>query len=153
MRGALVMMGMPGPGKALVWVMGVLLSTWIMFAVGINYGGLDPGAFRLFTGNTEAILHGQVWRLFTAALVHLPAGPGAVSHILYALLGLYFLGATLETRWGSRRMLLFLIGSAVCGFLSQMMAEALLPRSLSSALGPPYWFRSMGAIEAIALAS
>ncbi len=152
MREEMVMTGMPRPGKALLWVMGLLLSIWIMFAVGINYGSLDPRVFRLFTGNTQAILHGEVWRLFTAPLMHLPAGPGAVSHILYALLGLYFLGPTLEARWGARRMLLFLMGSAVCGFVAQMMAEALLPRSLSAALGQPDWFGSMGAIEAIAVA-
>jgi membrane associated rhomboid family serine protease len=149
MRDEMVMMGLPRPGKALLWVMGLLLSIWIMFAVGINYAGLDPNAFRLFTGNTEAILHGEVWRLFTAPLMH---DPKTVGHILYALFGLYFLGATLETRWGSRRMLLFLMGSAVCGFLAQMLAETLLPRSLSLALGQPYWFGSMGVIEAIAVA-
>jgi membrane associated rhomboid family serine protease len=152
MREDMVMMGLPRPGKALMWVMGVLLSVWIMFAVAINYGGLDPNAFLLFAGNTKAILHGEIWRLFTAELMHLPAGPGAVSHILYALLGLYFLAPALEARWGSKRTLLFLLGSGVMGFTAQMAVEALLPRSVSAALGQPYWFGSMGAVEAIAVA-
>jgi membrane associated rhomboid family serine protease len=132
--------------------MGVMLSVCIMFAVGINYGGLDERAFLLFTGNTKAILQGQVWRLFTAGLMHQPTGPGAVNHILFALLGLYFLAPTLEARWGTRRTLLFLIGSSVMGFSAQLAAEALLPRSIAGALGQPYWFGSMGAIEAIAVA-
>jgi membrane associated rhomboid family serine protease len=152
MRDEMVMMGLPRPGKALLGVMGVLLSIWIVLAVGINYAGLSPDIFHLFTGNTSDILHGEVWRLFTAALVHLPAGRGAVNHIVYAILGLYFLGASLEARWGSRRMLLFLMGSAVCGFLLQMMAELLLPRSIAIPLGQPYWFGSMGVVEAIAVA-
>ena len=152
MRDEMVMMGLPRPGKTLLFTMGVLLSIWIMFAVAINYAGLDQRAFLLFTGNTQAILHGEVWRLFTAGLMHLPAGPGAVSHILYALMGLYFLGPTLEARWGGRKMILFLLGSSVMGFAAQMLAEVLLPGSLSTALGQPYWFGSMGAVEAIAIA-
>src|SRR5947199_5459794 len=106
MRDEVVMMGLPRPGKALLAVMGTLLAIWIMFAVGINYGGLDRTAFLVFCGNTYAILHGQIWRLFTAGLMHQPAGSGAVNQILYALLGLYFLAPSLEARWGAKRMLL-----------------------------------------------
>jgi len=148
MREEMVMMGMPRPGKVLLWVMGLLLSIWIMFAVGINWAHLDPRAFHLFTGNTQAILHGEVWRLFTAGLMHQPFGPDAVPHILYALLGLYFLGASLETKWGSRRMIQFLIFSTLFGFAAQMAFDALLPR----ALGAGMWFGSMGAVEAVAVA-
>ena len=45
MRDEVVMMGLRRPGKALLAVMGVLLAIWVMFAVGINYGGLDRSAF------------------------------------------------------------------------------------------------------------
>src|SRR6185503_5034338 len=118
----------------------------------INYGGLDERAFLLFTGNTKAILRGEVWRLFTAGLMHQPAGPGAVNHILFALLGLYFLAPTLEARWGTRRTILFLLASSVMGFSAQFAAEALLPSSIAAKIGQPYWFGSMGALEAIAIA-
>jgi membrane associated rhomboid family serine protease len=152
MRDEMVTMGLPRPGKALMWVMGALLSIWIMFAVAINYAGLDPKAFLLFAGNTDAILHGEVWRLFTAGFMHQPAGPGAVNQIISALLGLYFLAPSLEARWGTKRMLLFLAGATLMGFGAQMAAEALLPRSIAATLGQPYWFGSFGAIEAIAVA-
>jgi membrane associated rhomboid family serine protease len=142
-------MGLPRPGKALLAVMGTLLGIWVLFAIALNYGGADQNWFVAFTGNTTAILHGEVWRLFTAGLLH---SPGSVSHILYALLGLYFLGPTLESRWGTRRTLLFLAGSSVLGFASQMAAEVLLPGSLGAAFGQPFWFGSMGMVEAIAVA-
>ena len=32
MRDEMVSMGLPRPGKALLWVMGVLVSIWVMFA-------------------------------------------------------------------------------------------------------------------------
>src|SRR6266550_3001874 len=107
MRDDVVMMGLPRPGKALLAVMGVILAIWIMFAVGINYGGLDPTAFFFFCGNTQAILHGQVWRLFTAGLMHQPFGDNAVWNLILTLAGFYFLAPTLEARWGGKRMLLF----------------------------------------------
>jgi len=152
MREDTMTMGLPRPGKALLGVMGALLFIWIIFAVAINYGGLDPSAFLLFAGNTPAILHGEVWRLLTAGLIHLPAGPGAVNHIVTSLLGLYFLAPTLEARWGARRTLLFLYGSCLMGFAMQLAAEALLPDAVAAALGQRYWFGAMGSIEAVAVA-
>src|SRR4051794_16985495 len=103
----------PMPGKALRWVMGVLLAVWVLFAVGINYGGLDLSTFLAFTGNRDAILHGEIWRLLTAGLLHLPTGNGSVSHIAYALFGLFFLAPTLEASWGGRRMVGFLVLTSV----------------------------------------
>jgi membrane associated rhomboid family serine protease len=84
--------------------------------------------------------------------MHQPTGPGALNHILFALLGLYFLAPTLEARWGAKRTLLFLLGSSVMGFSAQLAAEALLPRGMARVLGQDYWFGSMGALEAIAVA-
>jgi membrane associated rhomboid family serine protease len=157
MREEMAMMGLPRPGKALLWVMGVLLSIWIFFAIGINWLHFGGSAFSLLVGNTDAILQGEVWRFFTAGLVHLPAGERAVSHILYSLLGLYFLGPSLEARWGSKRMLLFLIGSTVFGFTLQFLFQVIVPGPIgifgqAGALMERSWFGSMGAVEAVAVA-
>ena len=62
----------PRPGKALIGLMVVITTVWLMFAIGLNWGGAPPSLFLLFTGNTDAILHGEVWRLFTAPLMHTP---------------------------------------------------------------------------------
>jgi membrane associated rhomboid family serine protease len=148
MRNDVVTMGLPRPGKALLAVMGVLLAIWVMFAVGINYGGLPESAFLFLVGSTDAVLHGQVWRLFTAGLMHLPSGDHAVSHIVSVLLGLYFLAPTLEARWGGTRMIFFLLVSCVMGYLFQLAAEAITGR----ALGMGLWFGAMPAVEAIAVA-
>jgi membrane associated rhomboid family serine protease len=148
MRSPEVTVGMPRPGKALLWVMGLLLFIWIAFAVAINHGDVDPRAFLLFAGNTRAILRGELWRLVTAGFVHQPAGDAGVGHIVTVLLGLYFLGTTLEERWGATRFALFLFGSTVFGFLTQLAAEALFP----VAIGQDYWFGAVGAVEAVAVA-
>jgi membrane associated rhomboid family serine protease len=149
MREEMAMMGLPRPGKVLLWVIGVLLAIWLFFAVSVNWANVDGEAFTFLAGNTDKILHFQVWRLVTAGLLH---HPRSINHILFALLGLYFLGPTLESRWGGRRFLFFLIASSTTAFALQFAAEALLPESIASKIGQEYWFGSMGAVEAIAIA-
>jgi membrane associated rhomboid family serine protease len=141
-------LGMPRPGKALLFAMGLLLFIWIAFAVAINHGNLDERAFLLFAGNSRAILRGEIWRLLTAGLIHQPIGSQGVSHIVMVLLGLYFLGAPLEEQWGPKRFAVFLAGCTVFGFLAQLAAEAVFP----SAIGQEYWFGGIGAVEAVAVA-
>ena len=147
MRDAQLSFYFPRPGKVLKATMLGLLAIWVMLAVAVNYGGMPFEAFLALTGNTHAILRGELWRFITAPLVHLPSGPGSVSHILFALLGFYFLGPSLEARWGTRRTISFLLGSAFIGCLTQFVGELLFPR-----LAQPYWFGSYGVIEAIAVA-
>ncbi len=142
-----LMFHIPRPGRALKATMLGLLSIWVMLAVAINYGGMPFEAFLAMTGNTEAILRGEIWRLLTAPLVHMPSGPGSVSHIGFALLGFYFLAPTLEARWGTRRTVFFLLGSAFLGYFTQFVGELVFPR-----LGQSHWFGSYGVIEAIAVA-
>jgi membrane associated rhomboid family serine protease len=145
----------PRPGKALISVMVGLLAIWIMFAIGINWAGGGRSAFEWLAGNTTLVLRGQVWRLFTAPFVHLAWGDGALGHIITTLIGLYFLTPSLERKWGGRRMLLFLYGSAIAGFIFQMGADVtlqLLPVAIGSRVAQPYWFGAVGAVEAVAIA-
>ena len=46
----------------------------------------------------DAVLHGQVWRLFTATYMH-----ANFMHIFFNMLMLYFFGPLLEHRWGSKQ--------------------------------------------------
>lgn len=45
-----------------------------------------------------AVLRGQIWRFVTYGFVHLE-----FMHLLFNMLGLWFFGPPLETRWGTRR--------------------------------------------------
>jgi membrane associated rhomboid family serine protease len=55
----------------------------------------------------------QIWRLLTFQFLH-----AGVAHLLFNMLGLYFLGTALERAWGARHFLLFyLICGAVAGLL------------------------------------
>jgi membrane associated rhomboid family serine protease len=142
-------MAFPRPGRALWGVMIVLFTIWLAFAIGQNWGKLDPSVFMLFVGDTRAVLGGQVWRLATAPLVHLPT----VGGIFFPLLGLYFLTPTLEETWGGARLIRFLMLSSVFAYLFQVAVELALPASLAAKLVPGgIWFSSLPALEAISIA-
>ncbi len=142
-------MALPKPGRTLKAILIGLLGIWLMFAMAINWGGADPALFELFVGDTQAILSGQVWRLFTAPLVHMPNDPW---HVMGVLIGLFFLGPSLEARWGGRRFAIFLWASAVLAYVCQMLGELLLPAAAASKLSMGYWFGGIPAIEALSVA-
>jgi membrane associated rhomboid family serine protease len=52
----------------------------------------------------------QLWRLVTYQFLH-----GGLWHILFNMLGLFFLGPTLERHWGSRKFLIFYLGCGAVG--------------------------------------
>jgi membrane associated rhomboid family serine protease len=140
--------GLPRPGKALWGVLATLFTVWLAFAIGLNWGGVSEEVFLLFAGSTERILEGQVWRLFTAPLLHLPR----VGSILLLLIGFYFLTPTLEQHWGGPRLIRFLVLSAVVAYALQMLVGLALPRALSEKLVGEYWFSAIPVLEAVSIA-
>jgi len=143
---------MPGftrPGKALIGLMVAITTVWLMFAIGLNWGGASESVFLLFTGNTEAILRGEVWRLFTAPLMHTP---NSVGHLLWALFGLLFFAPRLEELWGGARILRFIALSAVLAYALQAAFELVLPQALAARLVGSYWYGLQPAVAAITIA-
>src|SRR3989304_2341762 len=49
----------------------------------------------------------QLWRLISYQFLH---DPNFIWHIFFNMLGLFFLGPTLERHWGSKRFLPFYLG-------------------------------------------
>ena len=99
---------LPRPGRVLRGVLWTVAALAVFWAVWVHWipGGVE--AFSLLVFSPSLFLHGQVWRLFTAGLLSPPSGPGAVSHLLFTLIGLYFLSPDLERRWGGLRFGVFL---------------------------------------------
>lgn len=139
---------LPKPGRVLKGVMLALFAVWLAFALGMNWGGVPPETFYLFAGSTKLILEGEVWRIFTAPLLHVPS----VGGIAFVLIGLYFLTPTLEEQWGGPRLLRFLALSSLFAYGFQSILELALGASLSAKLVGEYWMSFVPAIEAIAIA-
>ncbi|MFO0678740.1 MAG: rhomboid family intramembrane serine protease [Polyangiaceae bacterium] len=117
---------LPRLGPAL----GTLLA--LLFVAGVGLAGLQTWtsfgghAFDALTCDVDAVLHGQVWRLVTAGLLTTPRR----MHLIYVLIGLYFLSPELEKRWGAARFVRFYFASTVLGFLFAIVFRLVAPGSI-----------------------
>ncbi|MEP7124674.1 MAG: rhomboid family intramembrane serine protease [Byssovorax sp.] len=135
---------MPKPGRAVLGMMVAIVAIWVLFAVGINWGHADGRVLRYFVGSSQALSQGHLWVLLTAPLFHDLSEP---AHLLTPVFALYFFGTTLEDRWGPKKLIGFLFGSAVFAYLIQLAVGALI-----APLAAPVWYGSLGMTEAIAVA-
>lgn len=138
--------GLPKPKKVLITAMVTVTAVWILFATGINWAGSGVDVFGLLTGSDD-ILRGQVWRLVTSFIVHQPSGPGSVGHLLTTLMGLYFLGSSLEESWGGKRLAWFMLLSGTFASLMQVLVGALITN-----LHQATFYGALGVVDAIAIA-
>ncbi len=99
-------------------LLGVTVAVYLLQMLsGALFGGND---YLLLLGAkiNEYILRGEVWRLFTPALLH-----GSVLHIAFNMYALYSLGGSLERYYGHRRFLvLYTIGAFAGNTLSFLLS-------------------------------
>ena len=115
----------------------------LCYAVGYLLQMFDrSGTLILYlTLNPYAILHGQVWRLFTWILI-----PPESSNIFFTLLMLYFycsIGTTLERTWGTYRYNVYLFQGmlfTIAGSFLLMGFQYLFNRDMIAGLGADYYF-------------
>jgi membrane associated rhomboid family serine protease len=72
----------------------------------------------------------QVWRLVTYQFLH-----GGLFHILFNMLGLYFLGPCLEKHWGTVRFLVFYLSCGAAGGLCYIFLAAFNVLSVGPMVG------------------
>jgi membrane associated rhomboid family serine protease len=100
----------------------LLIANVVIFLIQIILR--NPEKYSPFTGALEYYFSAttvlkysafQVWRLITFQFLHSTFDP---FHLLFNMIGLYFLGTVLERSWGSKRFIVFyLICGAVGGLL------------------------------------
>jgi membrane associated rhomboid family serine protease len=130
---AAVSFAFPKPKRALwivmiaMFALGIftaLLGTW----VGPS-GSLVFEALGYKPGHTLA----RPWALLTSGLL---TDPEHWSHLALSLLGLYFLGASLEQRWGSWRFARFLAFSVIIGNLTVLAVSLVVPLAAAAPADP-----------------
>jgi len=80
-----------------------------VFVLCLLTGGPLSNIYALFALDQKAVDGLQIWRLFTYQYLH---SPGSFMHILFNMLGLYFLGPALERHFGGKKFFIFY---TVCG--------------------------------------
>ena len=101
------------PRTWITWaIVAINIAAWLA-TVAAGADPAKPGAAQLLElgGNTAfAVQHGQWWRLFTAAFLHI-----GLPHLAMNMLGLVLLGPTVERIYGHRSFLLLYLGCALAG--------------------------------------
>ena len=92
--------------------------------IAIFLAGLVPQIANVLYGwlaldTTSIVTTIQLWRLITYQFVHASFG-----HIFWNMLGLFFLGPTLERHWGSRKFLPFYLLCGMTGGLLYILLSA-----------------------------
>ncbi len=92
-----------GPGMRTISITTIIIiaNAVIFFLTNNVSGGFGNTIANFAVMQPDAVLHGQVWRLFTATYLHANLG-----HLLANMIGLFFFGPALERTWGSRQYFL-----------------------------------------------
>jgi membrane associated rhomboid family serine protease len=93
-----------------VWIAFILLSAFYRpgATLLVLVGMLDP----------ERVLHGQVWQLLTYAFVHT-----SPLHVIFVLIGVYFIGSAVQERVGSRAFAeLYLFSSVLAAVIGVLLS-------------------------------
>jgi len=139
---------MPRPGPGLTAVLAALAVTGILTAL---MAAWSPAGLEVFPWLAFQPAHPLpfVWRWLTSGLL---TSPESWSHLLFSLLGLYFLGAPLERRWGSWRLVRFLGVSVFMGNLVTLLIDRAMPATAPDRFHPALAFGPAAAITAVAIA-
>jgi membrane associated rhomboid family serine protease len=122
-----VSLAFPRPGRALAAVLVVMGVLGIGLAFLSEYAGAGMALFSWMVFRPATAFQ-EPWRLVSSGLLTSPAQWG---HLLFSLVGLYFLGAPLERRWGGGRFLRLLALAVVFGNLAIWAVDRLAPADLA----------------------
>lgn len=116
--------GLPKPTRVVTYLLIINVAVFILMALSdalanaLGYLGTmatwqvrTPGGVLLTSGG---VLTGEIWRLVTYQYLH---SMRSAFHLFFNMLGLYFLGPPLESRWGPRTFFAFYTACGVAGAL------------------------------------
>jgi membrane associated rhomboid family serine protease len=98
-----------------------LFACFIVFALAIRALPFGKELYLAVALDPVAVVsEGRVWTLLTYALVHDLTNTW---HLLFNCMVFYFFGSTMESRWGSKRLLVFMVLTAIGGGLFVLAAN------------------------------
>ncbi|HEX7663294.1 MAG TPA: rhomboid family intramembrane serine protease [Polyangiaceae bacterium] len=149
-QGPQVQFALPRIGPALKGVLAAIAIVGIVQAILVGYvHDVGVKTFETLVVIPKLVLEGQVWRLLTAAFL---TDPTSMGHLIFTLIGLYFLSPELEKNWGSWRFLRFLGIAVVVRYAFTIAVWKIAGESAPPAFHVPLAFGAGAAISAVAIA-
>jgi membrane associated rhomboid family serine protease len=139
-----VQIAVPAFSRSMRALSALLVAVWIIEALVSRVpdpaSAPDPlGSFTRLVLIPSRVVHLELWRLITYALVHDPAG---IQSIAFTVIALWFFGSPMESRWGPRRTFTTMLVASVFAALVVVAVGAVYP---------PFWTqRAYGAVAASA---
>ncbi len=136
--------GLPSAGRAVKWILLANVAMFVLCQVTgeealvertvigptgpevVRVMDWDSPIYQALTMQTDLVLKGQIWRLFTFTYLHDQLG---LMHILFNMLGLYMLGTPLERHWGAKRFFVFYTAGGFVAVLLYCLMTTLGPLS------------------------
>ena len=140
-------LALPRLGRGVKGLLGVYAVLGLGGAILYSYSSLWPKVWTQLALIPGTVL-GHVWTLVTAGLL---TDPEHWSHLVFTLIGFYFLGPDLERRWGTWRFLRFVVLSIMAGFGLSLMLAAIAPHE-TKVFHPFMMFGPASALAALAVA-
>src|SRR2546423_632795 len=112
--------GVPPLTRGVKWIGGVTLAVSILAAV-LGESGSQLVRLVVFVPD-QLWWHGKIWQPLTYTFLN----PDPIG-LLFALLGLWLLGASLEQSWGTRRFLTFYFATAAAAALATSVLGFFVP--------------------------
>jgi len=126
-------MSFPRITPAVKWLLIINIAVFLVSVIIRPLGVLIYEWFELDATSPFRAL--QLWRLITYQFLH---DPNSIMHLLFNMLGVFFLGPALESHWGSKKFVIFYLGCGVAGALFYLLLVAvnfLLPVPMVGASG------------------
>lgn len=102
-------LGLPQLTPAVKWLLIINFGIYLLKIIFFPKGQLDI-LFSVYPKSVGSAL--QLWRLVSYQFLH-----GNGGHIFFNMIGLFFLGPTLEQHWGSRKFIIFYLSCGIAGGL------------------------------------
>ncbi len=111
-------MGLPRPTPVVKYLLIINFAVYVLQLV------TPPGTIEsLFAAKGGSVFEAiQLWRIITFQFLH---DTHSLLHIIFNMLGVYFLGPTLERNWGSQRFLTFYLTCGAVGGAIYVIAGSL----------------------------
>lgn len=121
-RPSQVSMSVPPFPPAVKWLMIVTVGVWFIGQVLLE-GYLKVPISDIFSLQPDKVLFDySIWQLFTYIFLH---SQTQVTHIVFNMLMLWFMGAELETRWGTKPFVLFYVINGIGAAVIYILGMAL----------------------------